>query len=368
MSKDNNNLNLAFVLGTKAQLIKSKYVLLELLKQNINLTIIDTGQHKEITKLELLDLNNQFNYVSFSDNSKNISSFFSMIFWLIKIVFAKKKTEELKKIRACLIHGDTLSTLLGLYVAKKHKIQVVHLESGLTSNNLFKPFPEEIVRKIVSRYSDVLVLDNKQSVSNTQKFSQKKKLIKITRNTVYDSIIYSALKAKATDEDLLIVTVHRTENIYSRKKLRNLVELLIDIKNQDIFKKITWYCHDITFNALKKHNFESLLIEHGIYLEGLLKHDLFVNKLLSCKAVLTDGGSIAEECSILGIKTVIWRDVVENKDYLSNKVILSKYDLNKIIDFFHNDTISSSKIDEIKKLQFESPSKDLVAKLISFYK
>lgn len=367
MLKEEPNLKIAFVLGTKAQFIKSKYVLKELIKHNMNLTIIDTGQHKEITKLELKDLNNQFKYVSFSNNENNISTVFQMFKWFLKIIFTKKKKKDLENIKVCMIHGDTLSTLIGLFIAKKHKMQVIHLESGLSSHKLIKPFPEEIIRRIVARFSDILVLDNKQSVKNTEKYSHKKKLIKISRNTVFDSIINSALKAETNVGKSLTVTVHRTENIYNINKLRDFVNLLIEIKNKSIFETINWFCHDITINALRKNNFENLLLKNSINLKNLLKHDLFVRELLSSKAIITDGGSIAEECSILGLKTAIWRDVVENKDYLNEKVILTNYDKNSIIKFLQNNSISSNTIDDIKKLHIESPSKELVKNLISIY-
>ena len=42
-----------YVLGTKAQFIKSKFILENLINNNFKVFILDTGQHKEITSSEL---------------------------------------------------------------------------------------------------------------------------------------------------------------------------------------------------------------------------------------------------------------------------------------------------------------------------
>ena len=44
-----------------------------------------------------------------------------------------------------------MSTLLGMLWAKRNNLKVLHLESGLTSSDVFNPFPEEIIRRIVSK-------------------------------------------------------------------------------------------------------------------------------------------------------------------------------------------------------------------------
>ena len=49
----NSNTELIYVLGTKAQFIKSKYILKNLIENNCKIYILDTGQHKEITSKEL---------------------------------------------------------------------------------------------------------------------------------------------------------------------------------------------------------------------------------------------------------------------------------------------------------------------------
>jgi len=46
--------------------------------------------------------------------------------------------------------------LLSLLFAKRCGIKVAHVEAGLRSFDLLDPFPEEMIRLIVMRYSDFL--------------------------------------------------------------------------------------------------------------------------------------------------------------------------------------------------------------------
>ena len=108
------------------------------------------------------------------------------------------------------------------------------------------------MRSIVTRFSDVLIIDSKESERNVAKYSKSKQIIRISRNTIFDSVVQSARKLSSQYDESLIVTIHRTENIYKKNRLYLFVNLLLDIKNSNNFKEITWYCHDITSKSLSK--------------------------------------------------------------------------------------------------------------------
>lgn len=355
-----NSNEIVYILGTKAQFIKSKYILENLIKNDLKVFIVDTGQHKEITSSELSYFKNNFEYISISNNKKNISSIYSMFKWFMQVILSTKKIDPIKNAKYCLVHGDTISTLIGLVVGKKNNLKVVHIESGLRSNNWFKPFPEEIIRTIVTRYSDILSIDSKEAEENIKKYRNKKKIIKLSRNTIYDSVVETLKEKEVINRDTLTITIHRTENIYSKKNLESLISLLIKLKNENLYSEIEWYCHDITIKALKNNNFIKILNDNEIQIKELILHSEFINKIYSSKAIITDGGSIAEECSIMNLQTVIWRDVVENKEYLNKNMLLSKYNHDEIIKFLNKSSVG-------KKLSIDnnSPSKQFVEQLMS---
>jgi len=354
-----NKYKVMYVLGTKAQFIKSKYILLNLVEEGIDIKILDTGQHKEITEIELINSGLIFEYTELGDNKKNISSIFEMIWWFIKIIFSKKIFLNSEEISYSLIHGDTASTLIGLFVSKKYKIPTIHLESGYKSYNLLRPFPEEIIRNIVSRFSDILVVDGDKQFNNVEKYAKTKDIIKISRNTIYDSISEFEHLNDLEQQSLLTITIHRTENIYNKKRLLKFIKLLKKIEFNESFSRIQWFCHDITHKALVKYNLLEDIRLSGIELRKLVNHKKFVSELQNSNLIITDGGSITEECSILGLNTIIWRDVVENEGYLNKNVILSNYDEDIIIKFINNLPKRSN-----KNLNFQSPSQEVVREIL----
>lgn len=354
-------LKVVYVLGTKAQFIKCKHILENLVLNNINIVILDTGQHKNLTNKELQESGLAYEYLNISNNKSNVSTISEMFVWFFKIVFTIKNKRNLGNVRFCLVHGDTISTLIGLIYGKVHNYKTVHLESGYKSFNILKPFPEEIIRNIVTKFSDLLVVDGKTQLQNVKKYQNKKNIIEISRNTIVDSLIELKNNFPIDLKNNLTVTVHRTENIYSKKKLLLLINLLRELQHKYNFDYINWFCHDVTLNAINKYKLQKLLQKNNIIIKNLETHSIFLNELICSRLVITDGGSIAEECSLLGINTVIWRDLVENESYLNNHVILSKYSFETIFTFIDNmnNIIPSLNIES-------SPSKELVKKLIQY--
>jgi len=350
-----------YVLGTKAQFIKCKHILENLISRNIKIIILDTGQHKEFTTNELGESGLIYEYINISKNKVNVSSIYAMVVWFLKIVFSLKNKHPLGNVSFCMVHGDTVSTLVGLLYAKYNGYKTVHLESGYKSFNLFKPFPEEIIRNIVTKYSDFLIVDGKTQLNNVAKYKEKKKIIEIPRNTIIDSLNEFNFKNPTDVKNNLIVTVHRTENIYYKKKMLLLIELLKEIQIKYSFDNINWFCHDVTLNAIRKFKLEELIKNNNIELKNLITHNSFISELRSSKIIITDGGSIAEECSILGLNTIIWRDVVENEEYLNEHVILSKYNFETIFKFLN---VMKNRRNNFKK--FNSPSEELVKQLVEY--
>ena len=204
-------------------------------------------------------------------------------------------------------------------------------------------------------------VDGEKQFMNVSKYKKDKEIIKISRNTIYDSLHTYLTNKNFQTTDSLVVTVHRTENIYNKRRLLSLIKLLYEIKNNYNFDSVKWFCHDVTKNILSKNNLINEIQANGIVLKELTTHENFINELITTKLIITDGGSIAEECSILGLNTIVWRDVVENNDYINENVILSNYDYEKIYKFI-NDLPSNNLI--LGKTN--SPSKELVEKLIKY--
>ena len=64
----------------------------------------------------------------------------------------------------------------------------------------------------------------------------------------------------------------------------------------------------------------------GVVTSGLVPYDEFATMLAAAPFVITDGGSIQEECARLGVPTLLWRDRTERPDGVGDNVLVSRYD------------------------------------------
>ena len=176
------------IIGTKAQLIKMVPILKGLKEKGIGFNLIDLGQHSLITQ----DLREEFDLDEpdyFLFKGTNIATVKQAVFWITKIFFRSlsaswiKKELFLNKGGICLIHGDTLSTLIGLYLAKRAKLKIAHIEAGLRSFCWREPFPEEIFRIISMKFSDILFAPSEWAFNNLENMGFKNKAILVPGNT-----------------------------------------------------------------------------------------------------------------------------------------------------------------------------------------
>ncbi len=350
-----------FFIGTKAQAIKCLPLINKFLEtEAFNVSIVDSGQHVEIVEDILKKTNKSVEKIRVFKNTTNISTFKESLKWLIYFIFnfllKKSKQVNNNNVGLCIVHGDTLSTLLGLFWGKKNKLDILHLESGLTSYKLFQPFPEEIIRRIVSKFSDVLICFDNEALGNlSTRFKDSKKEIKrVSENTIIETI---DLGNNKISNNIATVTLHRTENIISKKKLNKFIEFLDDVSKTHT---INWYLHEPTKNYLNKFN---ITVPKTIKLFDLLEHDKFIDELKKSDIIITDGGSIQEECYFLGKKTIIWRNTTERSYALNNNMFVSGFDSEESLKF-----ISSTKLYNEKSFKSKtSPSQEIIDYLIEIY-
>ena len=113
-----------FFIGTKAQLIKMAPIMIELKRQNISFRYIDSGQHAEFTRSIRKVFGLEEPDICLVGNKKDIASVISAVGWLVKLIMILiLKRKWLRNTvycggGICLIHGDTLSTLLGMKIGK----------------------------------------------------------------------------------------------------------------------------------------------------------------------------------------------------------------------------------------------------------
>ena len=212
-----------------------------------------------------------------------------------------------------LVYGDTNSTLAGAISASKKNIPLIHIESGLRSNNL--SMPEEVNRIITDRMSQLLFCPSNISKKNLLKENFHKNKDKKVLNfgdvmfdihQKYKSIFQKKLKL----DDYYLVTIHREENCKTLK-LKNIMNNLIKLSKK---RKIIFPVHPRI-----KEKVKMLHKSKNIILTKPLSYKEFGQHLFNSYAVITDSGGVQKEsfyfkknCFVLRKETE-WKELVNKK-------------------------------------------------------
>lgn len=353
-------------LGTKAQLIKLAPVMLELDRRKWKYQILDTGQHTGLISEIMQEFSIREPDVRlYGDRQKGVSTLAGGCHWMVYL--AGKYLPSARFIQRelfgegtglCLVHGDTMSTLLATLIAKRGGQKVVHVEAGLRSWRYFDPFPEEFVRLAVMRLSDYLFVPSSMALENLGKMSLLNRAYSLPGNTVLDTVVADLQRTPKSVPELpshyALATVHRLETIYRRRNLNQVIDILLAAHQR---QPLVFVQHRPTINRLRAYDLERVLLDAGVIQIPLLDHVSFLHLMNNASFVLTDGGSIQEEVSYLGVPCLVLRHAAERSEGLGENVLLSNLDNEKITEFLDN-------VEEYRrspKLEYEkSPSAVIV--------
>lgn len=314
-----------FIIGTRAQLIKVAPVVVECERRHLSCTLLMTGQHLETMQDMLDEFGVKSPQVS-AIEAKEHATVLSLIGWLPRayrgIVSQLKNLSSKPEEVDVLVHGDTLSTVLGALAGRRYGARVVHLESGLTSKKILDPFPEEISRRIVFRLAHIAMCPNEETLEHMRKKYSRCESVDTDGNTILDAIKSSGVSRDMRDmsSPYIVASLHRFQNIYDNKRLLALVELLEQVAK-------AYPVHFVLHPATRKRLTKSKLLERlqghvGIKLLPRLGYSEFLSLAAESACVMTDGGSNQEELAALGVPTVVMREATERSDGLGLNVIM----------------------------------------------
>jgi UDP-N-acetylglucosamine 2-epimerase (non-hydrolysing) len=234
-----------------------------------------------------------------------------------------------------LILGDTNSALAAM-VAKRMGIPVYHMEAG---NRCFDDrVPEEVNRRIVDHSSDVLLPYTERSRANLLREGIAPDRIHVTGNPILEVLDFYAAGIDRSDvcarfgltqAGYLLVTLHRAENVDVPGRLAGFVEAFQRL-HRERGVPIVWSVHPRTRSVLDE---QGIVLGDGIVaIEPVGLFD-FVHLERHALCVLTDSGTVQEECCIFLVPSVTLRDVTERPETLDvGSTILSGAEPGAIVD------------------------------------
>jgi UDP-N-acetylglucosamine 2-epimerase (non-hydrolysing) len=200
-----------------------------------------------------------------------------------------------------IIQGDTATAFYSALYGFQNKLKVFHIEAGLRTYDLEKPFPEEGYRQMISRISSIHFTPHTdcETILNSEKVSGS---IFTVGNTILDLIKSYNLSISKGNE--VLITFHRRENWDNVLKVISIINKLAN-ERSDL--RFIWFLHpNKELQKLVKENVNSKIL-----LEEPMNHYEFAKRIASCYTLLTDSGGIQEEASFLGKQTIVLRNSTE---------------------------------------------------------
>jgi UDP-N-acetylglucosamine 2-epimerase (non-hydrolysing) len=216
-----------------------------------------------------------------------------------------------------LVLGDTNSGLSSV-IAKRMGIPVYHMEAG---NRCYDDrVPEEINRRIIDHCSDVLMPYTERSRVNLLREGIAGPRIYVTGNPILEVINHYAPQIDAstilkdlglTRNEFFLVTMHRAENVDIPERLSALANAF-NLLHEAHGLPIIISTHPHTRERMEAFGIE---VENEAirFLPPFGFFD-FVRLERSAYCLLTDSGTVQEECCILKIPNVTIRDVTERPE------------------------------------------------------
>lgn len=323
------------ILGTRPEIIRLSRVI-PLLDELASHVLVHTGQN----------FDPQLNNVFFSelglrppDYSLNCTSK-TPIDQIAAILSSSEKVLSQEKPDRLLILGDTNSALSAI-AAKRMGIPVFHMEAG---NRCYDDLvPEEVNRRIVDHCSDILLPYTERSRANLLEEGIPSKRIFVTGNPIFEVLEFYADNILASDilenlqlesQGYFLVTLHRAENVDLPGRLHKFNEAL-HLVNLEYDLPVICSLHPRTRSQLMKS--QQVLVGGGVRVFEPLGFFDFVKLEKHARCVLSDSGTVQEECSIMGIPNVTLRDVTERPETLeSGSNIISGCEPESILQALHN--------------------------------
>lgn len=216
-----------------------------------------------------------------------------------------------------LILGDTNSGLAAI-VSARMGIPVYHMEAG---NRCYdKRVPEEINRRLIDHCSDILMPYTHRSKENLIREGIERQRIFVIGNPIYE--VLNAYMDKIEASDILnrlgvsqgkyfLATLHRAENVDDPTRLKHLLRgltLVADTYRQTVIVSLHPHTKD------KLAQFAIKLRSEKVHLLKPLGFFDFVNLERHAGCVLSDSGTVQEECCIFRVPNVTLRDVTERPE------------------------------------------------------
>jgi UDP-N-acetylglucosamine 2-epimerase (non-hydrolysing) len=309
--------------GTRPEAIKMAPVVRALKgERSIDARVVVSAQHREMLDqvLQVFDLK--------ADGDLDVMRPNQSLFDVTREVLARfEKAIDKFKPDLVLVHGDTTTSFAGTLACYYKKVAVGHVEAGLRTNDLYRPFPEEANRRLTDALATLHFAPTEEARRNLRRENINPRGIFVTGNTVIDALLQAAKKgrpvrnravARVLDKRasfgarIALLTAHRRENFGA--PFDSAFSAVRELSRRREFSDVHWiypvHPNPNVKKAVKRH----LTGLANVHLVDPLDYGDLVAVLQAATIVLTDSGGLQEESPSLGKPVLVLRDVTERPE------------------------------------------------------
>lgn len=315
-------IKLFIVFGTRPEVIKLAPVIKELQKypDRFICRLCVTAQHRQMLDqfLDLFGITPDYD-LNIMQEDQNLDYIISSVLDRVGEILKNERPDYL------LVQGDTTTAMAASLAAFYRKVKIVHVEAGLRTWDIMRPYPEEANRKIIDAVSDLHFCHTEQARQNLLEEGVDEKGIVVTGNTVIDALLDVAHREVDPKKDILeslpldskriiLLTAHRRENF--GRPLEDICSAVKEIAER--FPDI-YIIYPVHLNPRVRGPVRSILGGvKNILLTEPLDYEAFVHVVKKAYLILTDSGGLQEEAPSLGKPVLVLRDVSERQEGIAS--------------------------------------------------
>lgn len=297
------------VYGTRPEAIKMAPVIAALLRRpgKLAVTVCTTGQHREMLDQvqDLLGLRPDLD-LRLMRPDQTLNGLAAGALAAMDEVLVSEAPDWL------LVQGDTTTAMTAALAAFHRGVRVGHVEAGLRTGDLTRPFPEEANRRVIDLLSAALFAPTGRSRQALLNEGSDPARVHVVGNTVIDALqsIAGDLEDEKPERPEVLITVHRRESF--GEPVREIFTALRELALR--FPGVAW-----VYPVHRNPNVRGPAAEILGGLPNLTLHDPFdykelVRRLLRCRFALTDSGGIQEEAPTFGKPVLVLRETTERPE------------------------------------------------------
>ncbi len=223
-----------------------------------------------------------------------------------------------------MVQGDTTTAMAAAMAAFNRGIPIAHVEAGLRTHDPARPWPEEVNRRTIDGYSDLLFAPTARARANLLAENQPGRIV-LTGNTGIDSLEASAgrldhdarlraqvdreLPALSAGKRLILVTGHRRETLGNG--LLSVCQALSRLGERDDVE-ILYALH--LNPEVEGPGRRALGDRANIHVAPPQSYLAFIRLMQRAHMIITDSGGVQEEAPAFGKPVLVTRTETERRE------------------------------------------------------